>query len=602
MAVTFAVFAVISIAGFVILTMDKNIHLVSLWIYLAIVAVVLAVMIGWIFYYLNRRNEDIELSKNLYFYAKPYIVQIGNTGRLISCNHSFQAKVKDCGKYKTIHDFEVYTESIDILHGIYKQESFTVKADSNEGSPVYIRFIPLKAKTGYYLIGIDITSDRDALDYHRSMALYNSTTNLPNRNYLGIKMQELFDDPQLLKRKNSLAAINISGFKNINRMFGYKIGDETLIQLGNILKESVREFHAAVFNTESDNFMILFSDLTSYQDVTDWCNRFQNTLSKPIDIQGNLFNIEVKVGIFHLETNKYQELNPVIVYENVMMALNKAKGSRRFNAVTYDIALGKDFTHEQALETALISAIRNDELEIFLQPQVNMATRKIVGFESLIRLKNPNYQLESPLQFIEIAEKNNLITDIGRKSLLESFRFAKEMEKFNTRVTINISPIQILQQGFVNEIMSVRDQFQVKTSLICFEITETFLMESYDQVIDKLTYLKEQGYRVALDNFGSGYSSMLYLKDLPIDGISINRDFIKGIAVDKNTRTIISKVISLGQSLNLEVIAEGVENEIQMKFLQENGCDTIQGFLISKPLPKEEVIAFHKAYTTRLKQ
>jgi len=565
-------------------------------------AFVFLVVISISYSSLKRKNDDIELSKINYYYSKPYIVKINNKGICVSFNKVFESKIKDCKRYKNIYDIEYLNESYDRLEEIHKQHSFVAAFESNNGTREYVKFLPFKIKTGYYLLGENITSEQKNLDYHRNMALFNNITKLPNKNFLGIKLQELFEDKASLKKKNSLVAIDVIGFKNINKLFGHKIGDETLVEVSSIIKKSLEGYQSVVFNPELDTFMILINNVSKYKNVEDWVADLLVILDKPLDIQGNLFMIEVKVGIFHIDTDKYQNLNSVATFDNTILALKKAKGSRRLNTIVYDITIGQLFTREQAMETDLVHAVRNKELTVYLQPQFNTLTQRIVAFEALIRWNNPKYMYDSPSRFIELAEQNNMIVDIGRFVINETFKIAKELEVYDIKMSLNISPVQILQSGFVHDIIVASEKHKLKRNSICLEITETFLMETFDNIVDKLFLLKKQGFSIHLDNFGTGYSSMLYLKDLPIDAISIEKDFIKNLNNDKYTRVIVSKIISLAKSLELEVIAEGVEDESQNQFLMENGCNIIQGFLISKAVTKSEAINLLLKYNEKFEQ
>lgn len=591
------VFTIVVLAAISIFPMIEEANsTLMLILFFASIYLIIIFFLYLIYYSINKRNSDIEMSKSVYYYSKPYIIKIDNYGKFLIKNDTFEKNIHNSNNYHTIYDLECEVDNFNVLEEIFRQHPFTIKFQSNVEEALYVRFLPLKLKQGFYLIGEDITEQLNDFNYHRNMALYNEVTKLPNKNYLGIKLQELFANENQLAKKNTLVAMDIVGFKNINKLFGYKIGDETLREFGKHVTMSIEKYQAELYNTELDNFMVLFRDCRRYQDVLDWAHSFTATFEKPIDVQGNLFTIDVKVGIFHIEVDKYASLNSVDAYEFAHLALKKAKESRRFSTIVYDITLGQHFTREQLMEVDLASAIRKNELTMHLQPQLNNNSNKIVGFEALIRWNNPKYALDSPIKFIEIAERNNLIVDIGRFVINETFKIAKELEPYDVRLSINISPVQILQTGFVHDVITAYDKYQLKPNSVCIEITETFLMESLDAIIEKLTLIRNQGINIHLDNFGTGYSSMLYLKDLPIDGISINKEFIRNLDHDQYSRNIVSRIISLAASLELQVIAEGVEDEKQNTYLKERGCNIVQGYYISKALPKSEAIEMMLEY------
>jgi EAL domain-containing protein (putative c-di-GMP-specific phosphodiesterase class I) len=274
----------------------------------------------------------------------------------------------------------------------------------------------------------------------------------------------------------------------------------------------------------------------------------------------------------------------------MMLALNHAKESSQHKSFFYDVSLSLIASREQRMEADLANAIKNQEFYMVLQPQFNNQDEKIIGFEALIRWNNPKYASESPLKFIQMAERNNMIIDIGRIALHETFQIAKELEPYNIHVSLNISPVQILQAGFVNEIISVFEQYELKKHSISLEITETFLIGSFDLVINKLKLLQKYGFDIHLDDFGTGYSSLQYLKDLPINTIKIDRAFVINIETDAHSRAIVNMIASLAKNIGLNVVTEGIENDKQNQLVYRAGCNIIQGYLISPPVVKSEAI------------
>ena len=548
------------------------------------------VFMVFMFMYLNKRNNDIEISKHRYYYNKPFIFRINKKGLIKKANLTCGDEIPNLGKYKSVFDFELTDKFEDLISEIKKQTPFTVTFNNKENELQYIRFIPIKTSGGHFLLGENITTQLNDLEYHRNMALYNSTTKLPNRNYLGIHLQNLYSSKGFTEDQKVLVAIEINSFKSIQRLFGQKIVTSTLIKASELIQVTLGEFKATLYHVEPERFMVLFTDLERYQIAISWSERLANSFSRPLEVSGNLLNVEVKIGVFELDPNRYSNMTPILAYDYSLLALKRAKESRRTNVVVYDIGMGQVFTRSQAMELDLAQALTNRELKVYYQPQLNTMNNEIIALESLLRWNNPKYALDSPASFIELAEQNNMIIEIGKFVINETFQTAKEFEKYNIKISINISPVQILQSGFVYDMTSAFDRYQLKRNSIVLEITETMLMESFDSILDKLITLKKHGFNIHLDNFGIGYSSMLYLKDLPVDGISISRSFIKSIENDRNARTIVSKIISLANSLEIDIIAEGVETNKQKTFLNQNGCFIIQGFLFSKAVDKESII------------
>lgn len=548
-----------------------------------------------LYFLIIRRNNDIEMSKRKFMDANAYLIKIKANGKIKAFNNTCQSEIKNINNFKSIHDFLIegdngFTPDI--------QEPFIASFEGKKGK-LKLRFLPLRTTGGYLLVGEDVTDQAEVAEYYRKLAMDNLVTGLPNKNFLKKRLENLFLDKELLNKKNSLVEINIQDFKRINRLFGVKFGDECLVKMADVLRRALKGFQHEIFHLHADDFMVLFLNLESYEQVTEWTDRLLKYLKKALPIAGTLLILEVKIGIFHMETDIYPNLNYASAIENVALALKKAKGSRISDYIVYDMGLGQHFTRLQSMENDLLHALEKNELVMYYQPQVYNNRRRVYGFEALIRWNNPKYFHESPIHFIRLAEENNLIVDLGRFVIDETFRFAKEVEPFNIRVSINVSPVQILHAGFVNEIETAFRKYKLRENSICIEITETFLLDSFDLIVDKLVNLKRLGISIRLDNFGSEYSSLSYLKALPIDGISIGQEFIRDLNTDATVRTIVSQIIALGESLRLEVIAEGVENERQNRFLMENGCRIVQGYLLSKPLPKQDAMKFITDYDNK---
>ncbi|HQC74926.1 MAG TPA: GGDEF domain-containing phosphodiesterase, partial [Bacilli bacterium] len=568
----------------------------SLIIVLVLVALLFAVVLFGTYHLLRTKNSDVEAARLIYYYSKPYIVRVSASGKIRYFNKTCKSNLQSYQDYQYLSDFKTEVDSTTVLSYLRKQRPFTASFTSISGSEIFIRFIPLRSGFGYYLLGEDITAREQDYLMNRNMALYTKTTKLPNKNYLIAKLKDLFNNEESLGLLNSLVAFDISSFKNINNLFGMKIGDETLITLANIVKESLKDKNATLFNTEADNFVVLFERVESFNEVKKWVESTLELLAHPVEINKNLLILDVKMGIFNIESEIYGNLTPTMAYDHAMVALKRAKNSRTAKYVTYDLGLGQYITREQIMETDLVKAIQEKEFVMYLQPQFDNEQERIVGFESLIRWNNPKYLLESPAHFIALAEQNNLIIEIGKFVILDTFRIAKEFEPYNVHISINISPVQLLQAGFVSEIVEIYDRFELKPHAISVEITETFLMTNFDSVIEKLKLLKNHGFNIHLDDFGTGYSSMLYLKDLPIDTIKIDKEFVRHLNTDKFSRAIVSKVISMAKSLDLDVIAEGVEDDKQNQFLVKSGCNVIQGHLISAAVPESVALKLINEY------
>ena len=275
---------------------------------------------------------------------------------------------------------------------------------------------------------------------------------------------------------------------------------------------------------------------------------------------------------------------------NVEETLLRAKASRLVSYLFYSSDFSRLISRDQMMEEDLKVAITNHEFMMYYQPQYNTAINKIVGLEALIRWNNPKYISENVEHFIKLAEKNGMIVEIGEFIIDETFKFAKKIEDKNIHISMNVSPVQLLQSGFVSELIEKFDFYKLKPGSISLEITETFLMENTELVLDKLKLLQGKGFHIHLDDFGVGYSSMLYLKNLPVNAIKIDKEFIKYLLIDRFSKVIVSKIAQIATQLDLEIIAEGVEDVNQALYLSKNNCDIIQGFLISQAVSEEKTL------------
>lgn len=569
-----------------------------LWALFFVIFVLFAGTMVMLFKILENKVNDIENAKITHYYAKPYIIRITSKGRIKGYNQSFKKLLGDYDIYNEVKDFNIKKEfDMEAIEDVIKrQRAFTALFELGMQKIVYIRFIPVKTSGGYLLVGDDISSIEGRFDEYRNLALFNKVTHLPNYNSLVQDLQAFFMDQELLEKKNSLVALDIVSFSKINLLLGEKSGDRFLVIISELIDESLEGYPATLYNTVADSFVIFFRDIENYNWVNRWITKLLTVLEKPITIDKNFINIDAKLGVFHIEKDRYETLNAEVAYDNMILALNHAKESSMHKYFFYDVTLSLIASRDQRMEADLANAIKNQEFFMALQPQYDNQLERITGFEALIRWRNPKYASESPLKFIQMAERNNMIIDIGRIALHETFQIAKELEKYDVHMSINVSPVQILQAGFVNEVISIFEQYELKKHSISLEITETFLIGSFDLVINKLKLLQKYGFDIHLDDFGTGYSSLQYLKDLPINTLKIDRAFVIDIESDQHSRAIVTMISSLAKQVGLNVITEGIENDRQNQLVYRAGCNVIQGYLISPAVVKSEAIKLIEAY------
>ena len=580
------------------LVIDSLAYLTStLWAFFAVIFVLFSLTLIIIYKILEQKIHDIENARLNLYYAKPYIMKIRKNGKIKSFNKTLSKLLLKSKSYKYLSDFNIkdIIEGSNVDEMLHRQKSFTIILEIDD-KVRYLRFITTRSSGGFILIGDDITHIEGRFDEYEKLALYNPITNLPNQNVLLSDLDEIFADPQKLSQYNVLAAFDIVSFSKINMVLGEDSGDRFLKLIAELAKESLEGYQAKLYNLRADEFVVLLTGLDSFAWIKTWIDIFLQKLDKPITMERNFLNVDVKIGIFNIEPQRYEVLTSDISLTNAKLALNHAKESTLHKFFTYDASLSLVASREQRMEIDLANAITNQEFQMAFQPQYSNIEEKIVGFEALIRWTNPKYASESPLKFIKMAEKNNMIIDIGRIALHETFTIAKELEPYNVHISINISPVQILQAGFVNEVITIFEQYDLKRGSISLEITETFLIDSFELVINKLNLLKKHGFNIHLDDFGSGYSSLQYLRDLPVNTIKIDKAFIDDVETDAHSRAIVQMISSLAKNISLEVIAEGVETEKQNQLVFKAGCNVIQGYLIGPAVPKEQAVRLIEDY------
>lgn len=573
--------------------------IIPLVLLLTILSLILVVGLAVLFGICFKKNEDIQSSRLSLYYSKPYIFRVNKKGRIIYRNSAFKKLNIDWDSHKNITDFDCYSDG-NILEDIKKNNHFMIRLVDLSGKNIVINLVSLKIGFNNYIIGDDVTKQYEEMNYAVKKISYDEVTHLPTKEVLLKDLEKHLEKVKTslkngIKIESSLVVFCIDSLERYARIFGNKMINKLVLNFVKLVSELLKE-DMILYRLSKDKFAVLFKNLETYNDVISWLNNLKNTLKKPIEIDANDLIIRCHSGIFNIEMEKYDGLDNNSICEYAEIAFEKAKGLNVSDYIIYDISLGKLIKKEQLMEEDLRKAIKKGELIVYIQPQCDASNRKIIGFEALVRWNNPKYINDSPQHFIELAEKNNMIIPIGKIIIRQALQIAKKLEGQGITISINVSPAQLIQDGFVTQMIGMTEEEKVNPNMIALEITETFLVQNIKLMAEKMKVLKKHGFIIHLDDFGTGYSSMLYLKDLPIDAIKIDKEFIKYINTDKSSRIIVSKIISLAISLDMKIIAEGVEDEKQYQFLKKNGCEVIQGFLISKAVPYEEALELIEKY------
>lgn len=419
---------------------------------------------------------------------------------------------------------------------------------------------------------------------HR-LAYMDSLSNLPNRVSLLETMENYFRRPG---GKAALLFVDTDNFKYINDTLGHKSGD-ILIRKASERLESLVQSGAMLSRLGGDEFVVFMEDADNRDAVLDLADNILRAFRKSFLIGESNLYVSVSIGIsFYPEDGETTEE----ILKNADVAMYRAKEEGKGTYVVYDKSMHTAFNERMNIEKHLRSAMNNNEFELHYQPQIDIKTGLISGFEALIRWNSPVLGFVSPLSFIKIAEDSGLIIYIGEWVLREACGFMKSIHDQTGKlhkISVNISIIQLMQDDFVDMVLDSLEESGLAPSCLELEITESIFMESFERMICKLELLKSRGIRIALDDFGTGYSSLSYLQQLPISTLKMDKIFIDSLADQAYSQSFVQTIIILGHKMGLEVVAEGVENVSQLAFLNESGCDKVQGYLVSQPVPPQGV-------------
>lgn len=435
----------------------------------------------------------------------------------------------------------------------------------------------------------NITKFKSQNDELKYMAYYDTLTGLFNRNYfvrhLGGYLRQAEEENCIV----SVMFIDIDDFRKINDGMGLVIGDEIVQQLGQFLGEFNSD-KVIVCHMNSDIYCIAIYDPCGSRSVEHIHKAIQERVSKSFSLStGQELSVTVSVGVAEYPEASKSALELINCAEIVMF---KAKESGKGSIQYFDAPILQDFLRTVSIENKLKEAVFNSNFIMYFQPQYYSESKRLRGVEALIRWKDENSRMISPSIFIPIAEKNGTIVSIGGWVMEESIRiFAswKRKYKYSMILSINISAIQYKRKDFVTKLMDIIQKYNIQPNEIELEITESVLIEDFAEVKEKLHILRDYGVRISLDDFGTGFSSLAYLKGLPIDTLKVDKTFIDTVATDASTRIITESIVGMVSKLGYETVAEGVETGEQYEYLKAIGCNIIQGYLLGKPMPSEEI-------------
>ncbi len=439
----------------------------------------------------------------------------------------------------------------------------------------------------------DITQLKRAEDLILHQAYHDTLTDLPNQALYKERLVHALQVAESLQHQVAVISLDIDRFQLINDSLGHETGNELLVAFASFLSRFVKQGDT-ISRISGNEFAILLESMQSTDDISRVIMRIRGSLnSQAFELGDDKVYVTLSVGVAIYPDDDFDATN-LMQHANTAMRRSKAQGGDQ--ECFYTRNMNRRVHDRLRLENDLRHALDQRKLEIYYQPQVQVSTRKIIAMEALARWNHPQQGLISPVRFIPLAEETGLITVLGEYVLEQAICQTQAWRElgFELRVGINLSARQFMQDDLVEQVEKYLQQFSLPARYLDLEITETIAMQDAENSIQKMQQLKQLGVNLSMDDFGTGYSSLSYLHQFPLDVLKIDRSFVQDIAGRPDDGAIARAVIAMAQSLGLEVIAEGVENEVQYDFLQQQGCQIIQGYLISQPVT---ATAFQKLLT-----
>lgn len=463
-----------------------------------------------------------------------------------------------------------------------QQETLDEELVLQDGRVIDVLIKPLQSG-GWVEVYRDMSAEHQAHERIRFLASHDLLTELPNRAVFNERMERVLQqDPE--DRKLAVMFIDLDNFKLVNDTFGHPLGDMLLQHVARRLKSQIRPGDV-ICRLGGDEFAILINGIQDAAKAGDLAQRIVNLMAEPFEIDGHKILIGASVGI---SMSPNDGLNPHDLVRRADMALYKAKHEGKRTFQFYEAILDEKMQARHRLEMDLRQAIKAGEFELHYQPVVNTQTQRVTSFEALVRWRHPERGLVPPLSFIPLAEEIGLIKDIGkwvvRKACEDAARWPDRIG-----VAVNLSAMQFQSPAIALEIMQALEASRLAPARLSVEITESLLLQDTERTLGILHALRRMGVKIVMDDFGTGFSSINYLRKFPFDALKIDKSFIHDVVHSESARAIVRAVTQLAKSLGIKTIAEGVENRDQPDVLKALQCDEMQGYLISRPLPVQQI-------------
>lgn len=425
------------------------------------------------------------------------------------------------------------------------------------------------------------------------LAHYDILTNLPNRALLLDRMQRAKSHAKRGRNRMGLLFLDLDRFKIINDTLGHPVGDKLLISVGNRLRGCCREVDT-VSRIGGDEFIIVLEGLKDRIDAETFAKKVMQNLCEPHSVEDHELFVTGSIGIA-IYPDDDVDLDNLLKKADIAMYAAKGQGTNSFRF--YDSSMEENSHRRFVMENSMRRALENGDFLLHYQPKLNIISGEITAIEALLRWQHPELGLIAPADFIPIAEETGLIIPLGEWVLREACvqnRLWQDQGHFSLRVAVNLSGYQLQQPHFQEVVQKVLDESSLDPRYLELEITETVVMQNPDFTVLLLDRLCDMGIHISIDDFGTGYSSLSHLKRFSVNTLKMDKSFVRDVVHSGTDAAIATAIIAMGRSLNLSVIAEGVETEGQLEFLRKTECDEVQGFLFSRPIPPAELVQFMK--------
>lgn len=535
----------------------------------------------WLYSYnlWRRRKERLPKASP----AANYLATVNMSGKILEKDEAFAEK------YPLNYIGEENVVSGEFRNLLVSGKSFLLKLKDIDGNDKYFVCSAVEAGLKYKLILTDM--DREIREYTalKKADILNSDTGFYREKmlverWIEYKEKEIFCDVLVLV----LRVVNLEYYRTL---FGDGYYSDAKRVYADVLKKTIAPY-GEMFSMDNGDFLLLITDKDKKAEFLQKINSLESVLTSPISVHSNNINLEIKYGVAINDGVKVNDVENLVYAGNLALknAL-KATSSNRY------IIRGGNFDVKSTVISGaqeILHMLKTGQVEVMYQPQVRVSDRRIIGFEALTRLKGAKQKEMTTAEFIKACEQSGAILDLGEFVYNQAMDFAALVSKVGISVSVNVSPIQLMQDGFVEKFLAAYRERKLKDGSIAVEIVESTVLHSIEEVIKKLNVLKANGISSHIDDFGVAYSSVLYLMKLPVTVVKLDKSLIDEICYNEKSLSIVSSVIGAAEKMNIKSLAESVETEEQLELLKEIGCDYIQGYLSGRAIPKDKAVELIK--------